>query len=114
MVAAAYSYPSAEHPRMTYRIKAQYCVILRTKFWKLTQKYTAVVAKKLNGTYAVVNEENRMRGRDRAIKTLRRYEIVYGCVTTERKDRGNSAEIPREQCGKTAELPRKRCGKTTE
>ena len=53
------------------------------KFWKLTQKYTAVVAKKLNGTYTVVNEENRMRGRDHAIKTLRRYEIVYGCVTTE-------------------------------
>ena len=40
------------------------------------------MAKKLNGTYTVVNEENRMRGRDRAIKTLRRYEIVYGCVMT--------------------------------
>ena len=83
MVAAAYSYPSAEHPRMTDTVLKLYCMILRMKFWKLTRKYTAVVAKKLNGTYTVVNEENRMRGRDRAIKTLRRNEIVYGCVTTQ-------------------------------
>ena len=55
---------------MTYRIKAE--------------KYTAVVARKLNGTYTVVNEENRMRGRDRAIikHCVGSYEIVYGCVTT--------------------------------
>ena len=76
MVAAAYSYPSAEHPR-----KAKFCVILRVKFWKVTRKYTAAVAKKLNGTYTLVNEKNHMHGQDRAIKILCRNDTLYGCVT---------------------------------
>ena len=65
-----------------YRNKAKFCVILRVKFWKVTRKYTAAVAKKLNGTYTLVNEKNHMRGRDRAIKILRRNEISYGCGLT--------------------------------
>ena len=42
--------------------KAKFCVILRVKFWKVTRKYMAAVAKKLNGTHTLVNEKNHTRG----------------------------------------------------